>query len=41
MKKQFLEDLKYCEKIEEEKFEKLKYRKKIRNSIFKVFSPIM
>ncbi len=41
MKKQFLEDLKYCEKIEEDKFIKLSFGKKLRNSIFKVFSPIM
>ena len=41
MKKQFLKDLEYCEKIEEEKFIKLSFRKKLRNSIFKVFSPIM
>ena len=39
--KQFLKDLEYCEKIEEEKFIKLSFRKKLRNSIFKVFSPIM
>lgn len=41
LKKQFNEDLKYCEKINFDYFEHQSMRKKLRNSFFKIFSPIM
>ena len=38
---QFYEDLKKCEQIKEKNLKKTVFWRKIRNSLFKVISPIM
>ena len=41
LKKQFIEDLGVCEKFDEVRLKKVTFRKRLRNSIFKLISPIM
>ena len=41
LKKQFIEDLRVCEKFDEVRLKKVTFRKRLRNSIFKLISPIM
>ena len=41
LKKQFIEDLEVCEKFDEVRLKKVTFRKRLRNSIFKLISPIM
>ncbi len=41
LRNQFYEDLKHCEEIKEENLKKVVFWRKIRNSLFKVVSPIM
>ena len=41
MREQFYKDLSFCEKIKEENLKKTIFWRKIRNSLFRVVSPIM
>jgi len=41
LKAQFGKDLEVCEKFDEARLKKVTFRKQLRNSIFKLISPIM
>jgi cardiolipin synthetase len=41
MREQFYKDLSFCEEIKEENLKKTIFWRKIRNSLFRVVSPIM
>ena len=41
LKTQFLKDLEVCERFDEARLKKVTFRKRLRNSVFKLISPIM
>ena len=41
LKTQFIEDLEVCERFDEARLKKVTFMKRLRNSVFKLISPIM
>jgi hypothetical protein len=41
LKAQFIKDLEVCEKFDEVRLKKVTFMKRLRNSVFKLISPIM